>query len=88
VLQGKGGVGKTYIASLIAQYLRDKGEPVACLDTDPVNASFARIPALAAKPIDLLIEDKINVEEMDAMATEPPRSCRSAATSSRTTSPA
>jgi hypothetical protein len=67
VLQGKGGVGKTYVASLIAQYLREKGEPVGCLDTDPVNASFAAIPALAAEPVDLLIDDRINVDEMDGM---------------------
>lgn len=67
VLQGKGGVGKTYVASLIAQYLREKGEPVVCLDTDPVNASFAAIPALAAEPVDLLVEDRINVDEMDGM---------------------
>src|ERR1700739_2386253 len=32
VLQGKGGVGKTFVASLIAQYLTERGEPVACLD--------------------------------------------------------
>jgi Mrp family chromosome partitioning ATPase len=39
VLQGKGGVGKTFVASLIAQYLTERGEPVACLDTDQVNGS-------------------------------------------------
>lgn len=67
VLQGKGGVGKTYISSLIAQYLKDKGEPVACLDTDPVNASFAAIPALEATPVDLLVDDRINVDALDGM---------------------
>ncbi len=67
VLQGKGGVGKTYISSLIAQYLKEKGEPVACLDTDPVNASFAAIPSLAAEAVDLLIDDRINVDALDGM---------------------
>jgi CobQ/CobB/MinD/ParA nucleotide binding domain len=67
VLQGKGGVGKTYISSLIAQYLKDQGEPVACLDTDPVNASFAAIPALEAEAVDLLAGDRINIDTLDGM---------------------
>ena len=39
VLQGKGGVGKSFIASLITQYLTEKGRLEACFDTDPVNGS-------------------------------------------------
>ena len=46
VMQGKGSVGKTYIASLIAQYLIEQGEPVVCLDTDMVNATFRDLKAL------------------------------------------
>lgn len=46
VLQGKGGVGKSLIAALIAQKLIDDAEvrlpgDVLCIDTDPVNATFA-----------------------------------------------
>jgi hypothetical protein len=69
VLQGKGGVGKTYVASLIAQCLMERGEPVACIDTDPVNASFRDIRALGAMPVDLFKPDgdEIDVHVMDGM---------------------
>lgn len=67
VLQGKGGVGKTYVASLLAQFYRERGEPVAALDTDPVNSSFASIPALQAQHVTLLDGDKINVDAIDEL---------------------
>lgn len=69
VLQGKGGVGKTFVASLIAQYLTERGEPVACLDTDQVNGSFQDITALGARPVKILKEDseEIDIAEMDGM---------------------
>ena len=69
VLQGKGGVGKTFVASLIAQYLTERGEPVACLDTDQVNGSFHDITALGVRAVKILKEDseEIDIGEMDAM---------------------
>ncbi|MBB4268183.1 CO dehydrogenase nickel-insertion accessory protein CooC1, partial [Roseospira visakhapatnamensis] len=36
-LQGKGGVGKSFIASLLAQHFLARGQAPICLDTDPVN---------------------------------------------------
>jgi CO dehydrogenase nickel-insertion accessory protein CooC1 len=41
VLQGKGGVGKSLIASLLTQYLmqKDGGQRIFCADTDPVDAN-------------------------------------------------
>lgn len=66
VLQGKGGIGKTYVASLLAESIAEQGAPLACIDADPVNASFAAIPALKADAVDLLVEDRINVDALDA----------------------
>ena len=68
-MQGKGGVGKTYIASLIAQYLIEQGEPVVCLDTDMVNATFRDLKALKVEPVDLFKPntDEIDVHAMDGM---------------------
>jgi cellulose biosynthesis protein BcsQ len=40
VLQGKGGVGKSYAAVLFAQYLRERGLTVSCFDGDPLNQTF------------------------------------------------
>lgn len=67
VLQGKGGVGKTYIASLVAQYLREHGRAPICFDTDPVNNSLVAISALGAEPVMLLEDEAINVSAVDAM---------------------
>jgi hypothetical protein len=51
ILQGKGGVGKSFVSAILAQYFRTKPAPVHCLDTDPINATFAqssRFPVPAA----------------------------------------
>jgi hypothetical protein len=70
VLQGKGGVGKTLVASMLAQYLTEAGSPIRSYDTDPVNSSFAAITALAARPIDLLEGEQINSLEIDRLVNE------------------
>ena len=67
VLQGKGGVGKSLIASLVAQYLTDRGRLEACFDTDPVNGSLQTIPALHARPVALLAGDQLNVRSVDQL---------------------
>lgn len=66
VLQGKGGVGKSFVASLIAQHLKEAGEPVVCFDTDPVQSTLAGIPGLAAEAVELLDGDRVNVPAVDA----------------------
>jgi len=69
VLQGKGGVGKTLVASLIAQWLRERGESVAVIDADPVQASLASIASLAAEEVTLLDGEIVNVCAMDAVVS-------------------
>ncbi|MBP6860780.1 MAG: conjugal transfer protein TraL [Neisseriaceae bacterium] len=55
IAQGKGGVGKSFIASLIAQYLKQQGEAqVHCFDTDPVNPTFSRYKALNVEVVKIL----------------------------------
>src|ERR1700751_4568174 len=54
ILQGKGGVGKSVIAILLTQYLRNKGLPVTCFDADPVNSSLAAFPGLEVTKVDLI----------------------------------
>jgi adenylylsulfate kinase-like enzyme len=41
-LQGKGGAGKSLIASFLAQYYEDRGINAVCVDTDPMNHTFAQ----------------------------------------------
>jgi CobQ/CobB/MinD/ParA nucleotide binding domain len=53
-LQGKGGVGKSVVATLLAQYLRDKGIAVKCFDADPLNQTLAGFAGLGVTKVDLI----------------------------------
>ena len=53
-LQGKGGVGKSLISSLIAQYLRSQNAPVVIIDTDPVNATLTGYKAFNTQRLELM----------------------------------
>jgi len=62
VLQAKGGVGKSFISSLIAQFLQKKEQGVICIDTDPNNHTLYSYKALKAKTLKLL-DDKDKIDE-------------------------
>lgn len=59
VLQGKGGVGKTVIAGWLAEFLISRGQPVHCIDGDPVNRSLAQYKALPVEKLDLVSQEGI-----------------------------
>lgn len=68
VLQGKGGVGKTFISSLLAQYLgRDNNPKPLCIDTDPVNASFSGYNSLHVQQLALLEGGEVNKRGFDVL---------------------
>lgn len=67
ILQGKGGVGKSLIATLLAQWLASKGDAPACIDTDPLNATFAGYRALEVEHLQLLDDTKVVERRFDAM---------------------
>ncbi|AJJ37987.1 cobQ/CobB/MinD/ParA nucleotide binding domain protein (plasmid) [Yersinia pestis] len=46
ILQGKGGVGKSLVSSMLAQYLLERSYTPICGDTDPVNTTFYQIKGL------------------------------------------
>ena len=51
ILQGKGGVGKSFVAALLAQHYQANGRgAVVCVDTDPVNATFSGYGAFGLDP--------------------------------------
>lgn len=62
ILQGKGGVGKSLIAAVLAQYFGTKGE-VKCIDTDPVNQTFENYKALNAKHLELTAPGSSKIDE-------------------------
>jgi len=59
VLQGKGGVGKSLIATLLAQHYQDQGVATMCFDTDPVNHTFASFEALNVQAVDILDNGRV-----------------------------
>lgn len=65
VLQGKGGVGKSFIASLLAQHHRARGSEVICIDTDPVNATFAGYEAYGVRRLEIMVGDDIDPRAFD-----------------------
>lgn len=67
VLQGKGGVGKSVIAALIAQYKKSKGETPLCIDTDPVNSTFQGYQSLDVRRLDIMDGDEINPRNFDLL---------------------
>jgi CO dehydrogenase nickel-insertion accessory protein CooC1 len=60
ILQGKGGVGKSFIAALLAQYKASKGQPSLCIDTDPVNATFHGYHVLDVRQIRIMKGNEID----------------------------
>lgn len=68
VAQGKGGVGKSFIASLISQYTLDKGKKVVGIDTDPNNSTFTTIKKLDNTLLKILSkEGKIDERSFDKL---------------------
>ena len=65
ILQGKGGVGKSFVASTLAQYKKQKGEEPLCIDTDPVNTTFASYKALDVTRLNIMDGDEINSRYFD-----------------------
>src|ERR1700730_16197017 len=82
ILQGKGGVGKSFIAALLAQYLQEKGVAVRCFDADPVNSTLASFPALNTTKLDLIesvdqatrINPRRSDDLVEQIAGQPPES--------------
>lgn len=72
VLQGKGGVGKSVVAALLAQYLQDRNVTVRCVDADPLNKTLAGFEALKVAKVDLLEKserggERINPHRFDEL---------------------
>jgi hypothetical protein len=69
ILQGKGGVGKSLIASLLTQYLikkhSDPKQTLTLIDTDPINKTFSRYERLPVRSLDILENEEINQRKFD-----------------------
>lgn len=70
VFQSPGGIGKTLVASWVAEFFAERDLPFIAYDADPSRKVLAQIPTIAAKPINLVYRDssgqtKLNTAEMD-----------------------
>lgn len=66
ILQGKGGVGKSMIASTLAQHMEKTTEKrPLCIDTDPVNSTFQGYTQLDVTRLEIMKDDEINTREFD-----------------------
>ena len=68
ILQGKGGVGKSYVAALLAQHLKAHGAKPVCIDTDPINQTLAGYAGLNALTLELMEGDDLNPRVSDQLA--------------------
>lgn len=67
VLQGKGGVGKSLVASLLAQHFMARDIKPICIDTDPVNATFAAYKEYGATRIELMRGNDLDPRAFDEL---------------------
>ena len=70
ILQGKGGVGKSFVAAAIAQYKLARLAYPLCIDTDPVNSTFSGYKSIAANRLQILEGDEINTRNFDALVEQ------------------
>jgi len=67
IMQGKGGVGKSLVSSILIQYLLKQGLEVSGCDTDPVNSSLARHKGLDVKVLDIMEAEDIDPGRFDQL---------------------
>ena len=68
VLQAKGGIGKSFVSTLLAQHVLNETGAVKCFDTDQENTTFAHYSALDVKHVSVTNESRlIDPRKFDAL---------------------
>ena len=68
VLQAKGGIGKSFVSTLLAQHVINETGAVRCFDTDQENTTFTHYGALAVRHVVLTDQSRvINPKRFDAL---------------------
>ena len=75
ILQAKGGIGKSFVSTLLAQHIINETGAVRCFDTDQENTTFEHYAALAVRHIVVtgqsrLIDPKKFDSLMETLLTE------------------
>src|SRR6267143_4342052 len=66
-LQGKGGVGKSLVASVLSQYFVAKDRALHAVDADPVNQTLAEYRALGVERLNLLKDGSVDQRQFDTL---------------------
>lgn len=67
IQQGKGGVGKSMIASILYQYLKNEGVEVIAIDTDPINATLSGYKEFQTTRLEIMEGDNIDQRKFDGL---------------------
>ncbi|HBB3820621.1 TPA: conjugal transfer protein TraL, partial [Escherichia coli] len=69
ILQGKGGVGKSFATAILAQYFIDENhmDNIVVGDTDPVNTTTVKVKRLNADLIQITENSKVIQSKFDPM---------------------
>ena len=57
ILQGKGGVGKSFISAILVQYFRERNGGVKAFDTDPINDTLSQYRGFEASRVNIMNDD-------------------------------
>lgn len=66
-LQGKGGVGKSYLTTAFAQWMLEQERSVACIDTDTLNPTLLQYAPLKATHLKLSQNHVIDPRALDTL---------------------
>ena len=69
ILQGKGGIGKTLVSTILAQWVKSK-DPTSlrCYDTDQENSTFSRYKAMEVQHVPVMTDSRtIDPKRFDSL---------------------
>ena len=69
-LQGKGGVGKSFVAALVTQHLLKRKVNVIAIDTDPTNETLMGYKSIGAKRLELMKGTVLDERKFDELIEE------------------
>jgi hypothetical protein len=69
ILQGKGGIGKTLVSTILAQWMAGQDtQPLRCYDTDQENPTFSRYKAMNVRHVPVMTDTRtIDPKRFDAL---------------------
>ncbi|MEC5217921.1 hypothetical protein RCH09_002885 [Actimicrobium sp. GrIS 1.19] len=72
ILQGKGGIGKTLVSTILAQWMKTRvSDTVRCYDTDQENTTFSRYRAMNVKHVPVMTDARtIDPKRFDALMVD------------------